>query len=84
VSYNTGLNPFRNQVAPGPRQWNQDASLFKNIEIHERLNLRLTVDFFNVFNHPGNPNSVGSTGFLNCQSSGDTPRTMQLSGRLTW
>jgi hypothetical protein len=27
---------------------------------------------------------VGSTGFLNCQSSGDTPRTMQLSGRLTW
>ena len=53
VAYNPGLNPWRNQYMPGVRQWQQDASLFKNIPIHERISLRFTADFFNVFNHPG-------------------------------
>jgi hypothetical protein len=84
AGYNPGLNPMRNQVAPSVRSWSQSASLFKNLSIHEKLNLRLTADFFNVFNHPGNPNNVSSTGFLNCQSSGSSPRVVQLTGRLTW
>jgi hypothetical protein len=38
-----------------------------------------------VLNHPGNPNSVSSeTGILNVQSSGNSPRTLQLTLRLTW
>ena len=85
VVYNNGLNPYRNQYLPSVRQWNQDASLFKNIPIHEAVNLRFTADFFNVFNHPGNPNTVGGDGFLNCQASGAAnPRIVQLSLRLNW
>jgi hypothetical protein len=84
VAYNNGLNPWRNQHLPSVRQWSQDASLFKNILIRERSSLRFTADFFNVFNHPGNPNSVGGDGFLNCQASGQAPRVLQLSLVLKW
>ena len=41
-------------------------------------------DFFNALNHPSNPNSIDSTGILSVQSSGNGPRTLQLSRRLTW
>jgi len=80
----TGLAPLRQQYLPSIWQWGMDASLVKNIPIKERFSFRLQCDFFNVFNHPGNPNSVGSTGMLSTQSSGNSPRTLQLSGRLTW
>jgi len=84
TTYNPILNPFQNQWFPGVLQWNQNASLFKVIPIKERVNLRLNADFFNVFNHPGNPNSVGADGMEVTQSSGNSPRTLQLSLRLTW
>ncbi len=81
----SGLAPLRQQYFPGIWQWGLDASLFKSIAIRERLRFRLQADFFNVLNHPGNPNSfIGNTGILNVQSSGVSPRTLQLSGRLTW
>ena len=54
------------------------------IPIRERMNLRLNADFFNVFNHPGNPNNVGSDGMESTRSSGNSPRTLQLSLRLTF
>ncbi len=85
VGYSNGLHPWRNQYLPSVRQWNLDASLFKNIPLYERVSLRFAADFFNVFNHPGNPNSVGGDGFLNCRSSGAAnPRVLQLSLRLSW
>jgi hypothetical protein len=84
TSYSTGLNPWRNQYLPSVLQWNLDASLFKNLPLHERLNARFAADFFNVFNHPGNPNTVGADGFLNCRASGNSPRVLQLSLRLEW
>lgn len=84
TGYNNNLNPYRNQYATGVRQWNLDASIFKNFPIHERALLRFTADFFNVFNHPGNPNSIGGDGFLNTRSSGNAPRTLQLGLRLNW
>jgi hypothetical protein len=85
VGYNNGLHPWRNQYFPSVRQWNLDASLFKSIPITERVNLRFASDFFNVFNHPGNPNTVGGDGFLNCRAgSASTGRIMQLSLRLSW
>jgi hypothetical protein len=48
------------------------------------VNVRFAADFFNVLNHPGNPNSVGGDGFLNTRSSGTNPRVLQLSLRLDW
>jgi hypothetical protein len=84
TSYSTGLNPWRNQYLPSVLQWNLDASLFKNLPLHERLNARFAADFYNVFNHPGNPNTVGADGFLNCRASGNSPRVLQLSLRLEW
>jgi hypothetical protein len=80
----SGLAPLRQQYIPGILQWGLDASLVKNIPIKERMNFRLQCDFFNVLNHPGNPNSVGTTGILSTQSSGNSPRTLQLSGRFSW
>lgn len=84
VGYNNGLHPWRNQYLPGVRQWSQDASLFKVIPISESINIRFTADFFNVFNHPGNPNTIGGDGFLNTRASGQSARTLQLGLRLNW
>ena len=80
----TGLAPLQNQYFPSIWQWGVDASLVKNVPFKEHYNFRLQCDFFNVLNHPGNPNSIGSTGILSVQSSGNSPRTLQLSGRLSW
>jgi len=81
----TGVpNPFQNQWRPSVLQWGQDASLFKTISIKENVRLRINADFFNVFNHPGNPNNVGSDGMETTRSSGNSPRTLQLSMRLTF
>ncbi len=80
----TGLAPLRQQYVPSVRQWGLDASLFKMVPITERVNMRLNVDFFNVLNHPGNPNSVGSTGMLATRNSGSGARVLQLTLRLTW
>jgi hypothetical protein len=79
-----GLEPLRQQYVPSIRQWGLDASAFKSIPINERFNLRLNADFFNVLNAPGNPNSIGSTGMLATRNSGNAPRQLQLTLRLTW
>ena len=79
-----GLAPLRQQYLPSIRQWGLDASLFKTIPITERFRVRFNADFFNVLNHPGNPNSIGGTGILATRNSGNAARTMQLTLRLTW
>jgi hypothetical protein len=84
TTYGSGYNPWQNQYMAGPRQWGLDASLFKVVPITERFRLRFNADFFNVLNHPGNPNSVDTSGILNTQRSGQAPRTLQLSLRLQW
>ncbi|HSB17730.1 MAG TPA: TonB-dependent receptor [Bryobacteraceae bacterium] len=84
VTYNTSLPPWRNQYSPGPRQWFQDASLFKFVRLSERLNLRFNVDFFNVFNNPNNPTSAAANGVLATRNSGSAARTTQLTVRLSW
>ncbi|MDP2999992.1 MAG: TonB-dependent receptor [Bryobacterales bacterium] len=80
----SGLQPLRQQYLPSVRQWGLDASIFKTIPINERANVRINADFFNVLNHPGNPNSLGSTGMLATRNSGTGARTIQLTLRLTW
>jgi hypothetical protein len=68
----------------GPRSWNQDASLFKNIGITERVKLRFTADFFNAFNHPVDVAPNGTTGLQDLSVQSNSPRIIQLSLRLTW
>ena len=84
TTYSDGLPPWRNQYLPGVRQWGLDASLFKTFPITERFNLRFNADFFNILNHPGNPNSIGGNGVLSTQSSGQSARELQLTLRLSW
>jgi len=84
TTYNTNLNPMRNQYFPGPRQWNQDASLYKRFIIREGTELRLNFDAFNVTNHPNNNNSVGSNGILDTSSQSNAARQLQLAARFTW
>jgi hypothetical protein len=69
---------------PSVRQWSLDASLFKTITFHERFNVRFNADFFNVLNHPGNPNSIGGDGVLSVRNSGQAARELQLSLRVSW
>jgi hypothetical protein len=84
TTYNNNLHPWRQQYLPNVRQWNLTASLFKTIPIHERFKVRFNADFFNVLNHPGNPNSVGSDGVLSTRNSGQGARELQLTLRLSF
>jgi hypothetical protein len=66
----------------GPSAWNQDISAFKYFTITERVHLRMSGDFFNVFNHPllNNPNST--TGLINMSSQPNSPRIIQVGARI--
>ncbi len=44
-------NLGRNSIY-GPKYWDLDFALEKNTLIHERVNLQLRAEFFNIFNHP--------------------------------
>lgn len=84
TTYNPVYHPWQNQFFPSVRQWGLSASLFKSIRIRESLELRVNADFFNVLNVAGNPNSVGGDGILSTRTSGNTPRQVQLTARLSW
>jgi len=84
TTYNDGLHPWRQQYLPGARQWGVDASLFKTMAITETVNLRFNADFFNVFNMPGNPNTIGGDGILSTRNSGQGARELQLTLRVSW
>ena len=84
TTYNPNLHPWRQQFLPSVRQWGLTASLFKTIPIGERVRVRFNADFFNVLNHPGNPNSVGSNGVLAVRNSGSGARELQLTARVSW
>ena len=87
IAYNTGLNPFRNQYRLGPFNWDQDASIRKTFRMTEsgRVNLRVALDVFNVFNNPG-LNTPGTNGIVDVNTSygayGFMPRQCQGSFRL--
>jgi hypothetical protein len=83
VEFNDNLNPWRNQFVIAPWTWGQDASAQKFINFNERVTLRLSVDFFNVFNHPNNQ-APGGNGILSLRNSGSNARTTQLGARLQW
>jgi hypothetical protein len=81
--YNAGTGDFYHPIARGniigPSAFTMDASMFKNFSIKERLRIRFTADFFNVFNHPTNNNPNSSTGLINLTTQANQPRLMQFS-----
>jgi hypothetical protein len=83
LEYNSNLHPWRNQYIGGPIQWNVDASIFKRVALREGIELRFTVDAFNVFNHPNNVIGGGS-GILDARAQSNLARELQLSVRLSW
>jgi hypothetical protein len=64
--------------------WTMNASAFKAIRLTETLSLRFNIDFFNVFNMPGTTLPNSTTGIILDQNSQNSPRVLQLTGRLTW
>ena len=83
-------NPYRHTVLNGPMNWTANLSLFKAFSITDRIGLRLSMDAFNAFNNQGLPNPSGTDGTVcttpggkGC-SSNNTPRQIQLSGRLSF
>ena len=84
TTFNDNLHPWRNQFFRAPNQWGVDASLFKFVNITEKVTFRFNVDFFNVLNHPNDPISVDQSGVLTTRNSGSGARVMQLTARLMW
>jgi hypothetical protein len=85
---NLGRNAFR-----GPYQQNWDFSLLKTFPITERVNLRFTTDFFNMWNHANFANpaitdvetiAVPGSPFGKIFSTTGTPRLIQFSLRLSF
>jgi len=81
---NLGRNTYR-----GPYQQNWDFSLLKNFQLTERVGLRFTTDFFNIWNHANFANpaltDIGSgAGFGKIFSTVGTPRLIQFSLRLAF
>jgi hypothetical protein len=78
---NLGRNTYR-----GPYQQSWDFSLLKNFQVTERVGLRFTTDFFNIWNHANFANpaltDIGAgAGFGKIFSTTGTPRLIQFSLR---
>ena len=84
VSFDNGLNPWRNQAIAGPWISSMNASLYKSVPITERLRLRINLDAFNVLNQPGLVLPDSNSGLLSLRTSGQGARVLQYSARLTW
>jgi hypothetical protein len=84
TSLDTNLHPMINQFVLGPMLWSMNASAFKSVQLREGVFLRFNIDFFNVFNMPGTNLPNSTTGIILNQTSANSPRILQLTGRLTW
>jgi hypothetical protein len=83
VAYDNGLNPLRNQWAEGPWLTNLSASLYKTVELTEKVKLRLNLDAFNVLNQPG-LNTPSTEGIISLRTSAQGARVLQYTARITW
>jgi hypothetical protein len=78
------LHPWIYQPIASTNTWLLNTSLKKTFRLTERVGLRLQVDAFNVFNMPGNSPSANSLGLSYTNTNLNTPRQLQLTGRLNW
>jgi hypothetical protein len=69
---------------PGLGSWNEDLSIFKYFDITERMKVRFTSDFFNVFNHPVDFQPNTTTGLVDLSRQANPPRIVQFGLRLEW
>jgi hypothetical protein len=81
---NLGRNTFR-----GPAQQNWDFSAGKSFAVTERQALRITADFFNLFNHPNFANPAfldieSPSNFGQITSTVGTPRLVQFSAKYSF
>ena len=65
----------------GPGDWGLDFSVFKSFQFTETKRLRLTADFFNVFNHPNDVSPDTTTGLQDLSRQSNDPRIIQFSLR---
>ena len=84
TSMDTNLHPMRNQFLMGPMVWSMNASAFKSFRLRESMFLRFNIDFFNVFNMPGTRLPDPASGIILNQLSQNSPRGLQLTGRMSW
>jgi len=66
---------------------NFDASLFKNVKLHERVDLQFRAEFFNLFNHASfalPDTTLGDKTFGQVSASNLLPRVGQLALKLTF
>jgi hypothetical protein len=78
---NLGRNTF-----VGPRYWEADASLFKNIELAEGVRLQIRVEGFNILNHTNfllGTNDINSPAF-GIAAGTQPPRNLQFGLKLSY
>jgi hypothetical protein len=72
---------------PGPGAGNWDATLIKTVVVKDRVNFAFRAEAENVFNHPwfALPNTtLGSSTFGQISSDYNSPRRIQLGGRISF
>lgn len=82
--YGGAYNPSARNFFKGPGWWNVDFTAFKNFNFTESTQLRIQADFFNVFNHPNDPDPNPTTGLQDLWRQSNDPRIIQLGLRFTW
>ena len=78
------MNPYNSGVRQGPKNFQADISLYKEVAFKERYRLRFNVDAFNAFNIQGLTNPNATDGIQQLQSSFWRPRQIQFTGRFTF
>ena len=71
-----GTSPMTRNQFRGPHFFDTDANLYRNFAIRERMNLKIGVQAFNVFNHPNfnTPDAgLGDSTFGQIQSTVGSP-----------
>jgi hypothetical protein len=79
-----GNNPYSKTYLHGPMNYGADLSLYKVFPVTERVNMRVNLDAFNVFNVQGFNNPSTTDGTESLLSSANTPRQLQLTLRLSF
>jgi hypothetical protein len=72
---------------PGPGAGNWDTTLIKTVAIKDRVNFAFRAEVQNIFNHPwfALPNTtLGTSTFGQITSDYNTPRRIQLGGRISF
>ena len=80
----SGVQPYNLFVLQGPKNFQTNLSLYKELSITERVRLRFNVDAFNAFNIQGLVNPNATDGIQLLQQSYWTPRQIQFTGRLSF